>query len=372
MNTVTAKLSGSTWAGLSAIAMAVVLMAVCLSSVAMLICHTPATAKRSTSSLCGCGPVCDCPTQFKPFNFDVRRPRDERGQAESPVIVNAAAANELKQQNGCPTCPQVRYPVRRPVQPTYVQPTYTPVQPTYTPVQPTYTPVQPTYTPVQPTAPKPVTPVNPAVVAVNNKCQIALFLDNSPKSAELKNWFESDPGLTALRSKCTFEVYTPENALYRGRYAAIVPVSQFPVVLFQYPNGGHIHAAGQKTIPATAAELYSDMKVGYEKAQSVKLATVNNSGSGVMTRGYNFDTEGPQTNSDCPGGVCPPDNGRWQPGDRVRDLFPAAKDARQLVVWGGMMEIVVYCALAASVVLALMTFVVIVMLVVSRMSRGPK
>ena len=62
--------------------------------------------------------------------------------------------------------------------------------------------------------------------------------------------------LYKLRTACDFQVYTASNALYQTRYATIVPVDQFPVVLFQDSTGGHVHAAGRSMLPATPAELY--------------------------------------------------------------------------------------------------------------------
>jgi hypothetical protein len=376
MNTVTARLSLSTWGGLSALAMGVVLMFVCLFSVAMIACHPSLTAKPATTSVCNCR---DTLLPVRP----ARNVWDYRGSEAPTTPINTDAASEKKYGNPCPTCPQVRrYPTYvQPSQPTYVQPTYVqPSQPTY--VQPTYVQpyIQPTYVQpaspqpyVQPTAPKPVTPVNPSVVSVSNKCQLALFLDNGQQSAQIKNWFESDAKLVALRQKCTFEIYTPQNALYLSRYSKIVPVSQFPVVLFQNPDGGHIHAAGQATIPRTPAELYAHLQLGYKNAMSVKNAPVSNAGSEVMTRGYNFDTA-IQSNEDCPDGNCPvnvgEDESRWRPGDRIRDLFPAVKDAREIMVWGGAAEIAVYVALAAFVCLGAATFLVVVMVIFVRMSRN--
>ena len=42
--------------------------------------------------------------------------------------------------------------------------------------------------------------------------------------------------------------YTSNNAIYRGRFAEIVPADQFAVVLFQDSTGGHVHAAGRSMI----------------------------------------------------------------------------------------------------------------------------
>ncbi len=77
---------------------------------------------------------------------------------------------------------------------------------------------------------------------------------------------------SALKESCEFQVYTATNAIYKTRYADIVPAEQFPVVLFQDATGGHIHAAGRSMIPSTPEELYSDLRHGYLLYKQAKQA----------------------------------------------------------------------------------------------------
>ena len=111
---------------------------------------------------------------------------------------------------------------------------------------------------VTPNVPSP--PSVPARPQVANRHQLALFVGNDSQSRRLEEWFARDPNLASLRTKVDFQVYRPENKLYQQRFASIVPVSQFPAVLFLKPDGGHIHAAGRAMIPATAGALYSDLE----------------------------------------------------------------------------------------------------------------
>lgn len=346
----TIRFTPSTWLGLVLLTFGLVIFGIGGFAGAMLLCHPSDTE------------ACKCP---EPYTPPIRLPENRRiGDAKGESIeappVNLGALNEIKTQSGCVNCPPI---VRRPtyVQPTYVQPA--PIQPpTY--VQPL--PVQPA---TQPTYPKPAT-VNAPAAPKSSKYQLALFLDGSERSKVLQQWFDTDPYLKQLRGNCAFEVYSPNNALYKARYADIVPVEQFPVVLFQYSDGGHIHAAGLNTIPRTAKELYADLKLGWQNAESVrKAALVAESGTAgaLKSRGYNFDTQPNIASQDCPDGRCPvepefEDEDRWRLGDRVRDLFNQ-KDSRELVVWGGAFEIVVYVVVGLFVLAFAITFVLVALFV---------
>jgi hypothetical protein len=289
------------------------------------------------------------PEPYRPDLVDLEIPTaDERlySNIQSPPI-NTAALNEIKHQI-CPTCPTNRIlPSRRPtVQPYYVVPSK-PSQPVV-PTQPSR-PVEP-YTPTP--VIKPSTPVPTATTST--KPQIALFLDGSAKSTALAEWFMRDQNLLALRRNCTFETYTTDNDLYRTRYSKIVPPNQFPAVLFQYSDGGHIHAAGKNMIPNTAAELYSDLKLGYEKAQSVRTAKFATTTGVVKSTGYSWDQEITPSMQlqDCPDGKCPVPETSWRPGDRVRDLFNDVQDNRSLMMWASATELITYGMFAVVVLLA--------------------
>jgi hypothetical protein len=127
--------------------------------------------------------------------------------------------------------------------------------------------------------------------------------------------------LQDLRESSEYQIYTAENAIYRTRYVNIVPVEQFPVVLFQDATGGHIHAAGRTMIPSTPDELYSDLKQGYELYQQAKRAEKTGA---VKSEGYSWDDAISPTlylaAEDCPDGYCPvTPTDSWRPVDRTRD-----------------------------------------------------
>jgi hypothetical protein len=185
--------------------------------------------------------------------------------------------------------------------------------------------------------------------------QLALFVGNDAQSKQLIQWFEQDPQLKDLRSNCEFQIYTATNALYRTRFADIVPSEQFPVVLFQDATGGHIHAAGRSMIPETSQELFSDLSQGYELYQQAKQAEKTGA---IKARGYSWDESIKPTmslfNEDCPDNVCPtePAN-RWQPGSRVRDnLFNKLPARRDALIWASAQEV-------ATVVLSLIAVVLV-------------
>lgn len=255
---------------------------------------------------------------------------------EVPPTVNLQAQGELKQQiirRPCNPCP-----------PTVVQPYVVPS------------------VPIQPTAPAPivVTPAKPVATPKpkpeKKRYQLALFVGSDAKSQQLLDWFNRDQKLIGLKSKCEFQVYTASNALYRTRYEEIVPVSQFPVVLFQDSTGGHVHAAGHTMLPRTAAELYSDLQHGYELYQQTRQAQRTGA---LKTRGYSWDDAISPTmqlsSEDCPDGYCPVEpSDRWRPFDRDNDrdqLFDRDSDGRNALIWAGAGELATLALIVVAIIL---------------------
>ncbi|XZE17471.1 hypothetical protein SH449x_002723 [Pirellulaceae bacterium SH449] len=184
--------------------------------------------------------------------------------------------------------------------------------------------------------------------------QLALFVSSDSQSRQLVQWFEKNLPLTQLRERCEFQVYTPENPLYRERFATLVPRDQFPVVLLQDSQGGHIHAAGRAMIPSTPEELYSDLKYGYELYEQALQAEKTGA---IRSMGYSWDDAITPTMSlfsqDCPDGYCPIDIAdRWRPGSRVRDkLFDEVRDSRGAILWASASELATIALIVIAVIL---------------------
>ncbi len=276
---------------------------------------------------------------------------------QEPQSVNLQAQGEIKQQtrNCPPNClPQRVYPAPVVVQPTVVQPTV--VTPTVTPTVAPPVPATPNFVDTQKPTQEPlvVTPVsNPASPPPKKSYQIALFVNADVTSQRLQAWFTQNKQLVALKESCEFQVYTSTNAIYKTRYADIVPAEQFPVVLFQDSTGGHIHAAGRSMIPSTAEELYSDLRHGYLLYKQAKQAQKTGA---VKTKGYSWDDAITPTlylsAEDCPDGYCPtqPSEDR-RPLDRVRDLFDGANDTRNALMWLSAGEIATVALIGIAAVL---------------------
>ncbi|MCM2370677.1 hypothetical protein [Aporhodopirellula aestuarii] len=269
-----------------------------------------------------------------------------------PAHVNLEAQGELKQQSGyCPpSCPPVVRPTIRPYH-------VVPARPVVQPATPS-----PTTVPA-PTVPAPifVTPTNANDNAVPQpspkRYQIALFIGNDAKSQQLLEWFNKDAKLSKLRKSCEFQVYTESNALYKTRFADIVPASQFPVVLFQDSSGGHVHAAGYTMLPSTPAELYDDLRHGYELYQQTRQAQKTGA---LKSRGYSWDSAISPTlqlsPEDCPDGYCPiePTEPTWRPFDRDRDrepLFDRDSDGRNALIWAGAGELATLALIVVAIIL---------------------
>lgn len=272
---------------------------------------------------------------------------------EQPQSVNLQTQGEIKQQiRICPpNCPPQRvYPAPIVVQPTIVQPSV--VTPTVAPP----IPIAPNFTNTQEPAIQPlvVTPASaPASPPPKKSYQIALFVNNDATSQKLQDWFTQNKQLAALKESCEFQVYNASNAIYKTRYADIVPAEQFPVVLFQDATGGHIHAAGRAMIPSSPDELYSDLKHGYSLYKQAKQAQKTGA---VKTKGYSWDDAITPTlylsAEDCPDGYCPtPPSEDRRPLDRVRDLFDNATDTRNALMWLSAGEIATVAVIGIAVIL---------------------
>lgn len=322
---------------------------------------------------------------------------------EQPPDVNLEAQNEMKQAGGCVPCGQPQYSHSRlsPNRPAYingervvawgpsrvVRPEQSRVteRPLAKPEpRPTAKPrPKPKPRPASEPEPKPesrqfIIPADPgetmpAVRNVSNRdgdrpgnkqFQLILFLDSSAQSQQVIQWFRDDPTLAKARVASDFQYYRPDNPLYKSRFADIVPVSQFPVVLFQDADGGHIHAAGGNMIPSTPAELWDDMREGYRLYEEAKQGNMRTTGA-IRTRGYSWDaTINPSlqlADADCPDGNCPlPDNEpSWRPFDRVRPdrdgggLFDGGSKPKSLLMWANGQELMTVGVMAIGALLVL-------------------
>jgi hypothetical protein len=189
------------------------------------------------------------------------------------------------------------------------------------------------------------------VQPASNRYQVALFVADDAQSQQLLSWFDSDPQLRNLRANCDFQVYRPDNTLYRTRYAAQVPIDQFPAMLFLKPDGGHVHAAGKTMLPRSSSDLVSDIRQSLELAKSAAPKP----GGLIRETGYSWDNAiNPQMqlqSGDCPDGWCPPDT-TPQSGLGSR-LFDRAGGQRDAMMWFGIEEIIVGLLAALAVILVI-------------------
>jgi len=277
---------------------------------------------------------------------------------QRPAHVNLDAQNEMKQAGPCSTgnCPQ--YQIGRPA---YINGErvvrWGPV--VQSQQQPASLPAAKPATAPPAAMPSLMPPATvPPIRNVDNrpsakKFQLILFLDESVESQKLIEWFRSDRTLAKARLGSDFQYYMPDNPLYKTRFADMIPVSQFPVVLLQDQDGGHIHAAGGNMIPGTPAELWSDMQQGYKLYLEANAGGMQSTGA-IKTRAYNWDsmiTPAMQlAPEDCPDGNCPLPNNEpgWRPGDLFRPdsgsggsggFFDGSLVPKSLFVWSNSQEI---------------------------------
>ena len=292
------------------------------------------------------------------------------------AAVNLAAQDERKQsileepREQCLNCPPLPQSGRTYRQPVYVQPIYP--RPTPQPLYP-----QPTLAPALPPMPSVSRPVTPPPSPVVKKYQFMVFYDNSDQSRQILEWLRDDPRFIRMRkgdSITSVQYYTADNALYRARFAKVIPADQFPVVLLTDADGGHIHAAGGNFIPATSDQLYADMTKGLELYESVKKHSPAQGlvGSGAIKQaGYFFSPSVTpqqrlfaQDSQDCPDGNCPPDlsfdDGRNRDGRLLDQLFDRADKAKSVLGWASGSELLL---LMAGVVLSIIVILLALALV---------
>jgi hypothetical protein len=325
----------------------------------MAIHNAPDLATYSTHNVANSAPL---PLPVSPDSQLLPQP-----QFSSPPV-NRSALDEIKQQAPCRDCDRVQW--------NHIVPARRTVTPYYTPVvnQPpvVYQP-QPTYTPTPAPLPAPTIPLSPTPIIVpasgqsilaNNpqlptpkKYELALFVGTDARSQILLNWFNTDPSLQAVKAVSNFQTYTRDSAMYKTRYASIMPPEMFPAIIFQHADGAHIHATGANFLPSTSTQLFSDLKQGVTYSRQVRETDRQMTGM-IRTAGYSFDrainpglqlqTSIPDTNSeDCPDGNC-------RPGSRLADLFDKARDTQQAIAWFGSGELVVVILAIAVVGLVFM------------------
>lgn len=139
---------------------------------------------------------------------------------------------------------------------------------------------------------------------------VSLFVGTDRRSQEFLEWWNTDSNLQALRSQVDFQSYTKDNPLYKARYMDLVPVADFPAVIFADPRGGHIYAAGGASLPTSRTTLYSEIHDAY----------------GIHERLQQQSTDSdPIQAEDCPDGNCkPPSRTPFVNPERER-LFPIFK-----------------------------------------------
>lgn len=127
----------------------------------------------------------------------------------------------------------------------------------------------------------------------SGKYQIAVIGDCTQAPA---TWFDSHPGLKALKAKVHFVCLNESSELYKQRYASIVSGTK-PIVLFEQPDGGVVYASAAETMPATPDAMFEALKHHYRLAiNAVPASQATNS----------FPEWSNESQSQCVDGQCKP------------------------------------------------------------------
>lgn len=98
----------------------------------------------------------------------------------------------------------------------------------------------------------------------NNRYQL-VFVGNVDAVAP---WFEDHDGLADLKRRCAVLDFQPTDTLFRVRYAGDMPAgSRPPAIVFARPDSGVLYCATRDTMPASAEQLFREIRDSYKMAQ---------------------------------------------------------------------------------------------------------
>lgn len=83
--------------------------------------------------------------------------------------------------------------------------------------------------------------------------KLALFLNDSPQSHEVLQWFSRNEYLRALKGECEFQVYKPGDSIYQQRYAHVVAPSAMPAIIVSYKTAEDIDSKQATLVMAMAS-----------------------------------------------------------------------------------------------------------------------
>lgn len=206
-----------------------------------------------------------------------------------------------------------------------------------------------------------ITPKPPVVQSSQQNIKqynLDLFVGSDYESQALQRWFNEHKELVEFKNRCNFQIYTANNALYKARYASIVPESQFPAILFTKKDGGHIYVAGRGQLPTDAATLYSDVAESWKLFQSIQSPSRESSPTLPTIN---------QQPQDCVDGSCPVDeSGRkpllpWRDGS-ASPLFPDRITPQPMEVLGLFVRQQTGLSLESLAIIALVVVVAILII----------
>ncbi len=241
----------------------------------------------------------------------------------------------------------------------------------YRPSVPQYSvPYVPSYVPAPIASPQP----NTSILKPSKPLKLALFVDGSPKSQAVLNWFSTNPELAGLKQSCEYTVYSPNDTLYRQRYAHIVPVQAMPAILWSYQPDGDVNQKKAANIFATGGDLLqsdrqlvADMRQAYANHLQVRQAPVAQAITHPQSQFSLSQFAAPTLllnqasyDQDCPGGQCdqrmPPSNDeQWHPfANRRPEVQGPFRDLASMSIETMAAVVIVIVAAAVGLTIVLM------------------
>lgn len=153
-----------------------------------------------------------------------------------------------------------------------------------------------------------------ALAQVNDARKFELIVvtnaQHTQADAKLLSDLQNDAGLASIAARCKVHTFTPSSQLYQQRYAAVMPITELPMIALARWDGGVVYKAVGSRIP-DGPELVKQLKHFAGLARDVEQPVMQNTFGQTQ-----------QWNNLSPVGDCPPCQVPYTPNQSGIRPFP--------------------------------------------------